>query len=242
MQVFHYTSIQALALILEDKRLLFNRLSQVDDMQEGKVKGFESISDYIYVSSWTQSKKENIALWSMYSKNHAGVRLELTESAIKVNNDKVGVLANVKAETLNVYSLKYNGLVKYVPEAALEAALIEQIDNKNLKLKENEIGMLKSDLWAFQEEYRFRILGVPKNNVNETSSPYLNDILYMLRDKPKNKETELYVDIPKKAFQNMSVLLGPKTTKADRIIVESLVKDYIPNFNGKIEKSILEIR
>ena len=34
MQIHHYTSIETLALILKHKTIRFNRLDQVDDMEE----------------------------------------------------------------------------------------------------------------------------------------------------------------------------------------------------------------
>ena len=35
--IYHYTTIESLALILKNKTLLFNRLDCVDDLDEGSV-------------------------------------------------------------------------------------------------------------------------------------------------------------------------------------------------------------
>ncbi len=61
MQIHHYTSIETLALILKHKTIRFNRLDQVDDMEES-MNGSETtgtkLRQYIFFSCWIQDKKD----------------------------------------------------------------------------------------------------------------------------------------------------------------------------------------
>ena len=75
--LYHYTSISTLAHILESKKIRFNRLDRVDDIEEGKAIDVNNISSFIYVSCWTNKKYESIPLWNMYTPNMKGVRIEL---------------------------------------------------------------------------------------------------------------------------------------------------------------------
>lgn len=62
MMIYHYTTIDSLALTLKNQTLLFNRLDCVDDIEEGSV---ESSGIYIgkcvFVSCWTESKEGSVS-------------------------------------------------------------------------------------------------------------------------------------------------------------------------------------
>jgi hypothetical protein len=78
MKIYHYTNIEALALILKNQTIRFNRLDQVDDIEEGNAESWGvTFCQYVFVSCWTDKKEENIPLWKMYSGNTGGIRLAL---------------------------------------------------------------------------------------------------------------------------------------------------------------------
>ncbi len=81
--IYHYTTIENLALIFENNTLRLNSLAHVDDMEEGLVNTSKNMSKHLYVSCWTKNKNENIALWNMYSKNMKGIRIGNLKSKIK---------------------------------------------------------------------------------------------------------------------------------------------------------------
>lgn len=68
-KLYHYTSINNLALILKSKSIRFGRLDQVNDPTEGMADDFYCLSPYIFVSCWTGNNQENLALWNMYTPN-----------------------------------------------------------------------------------------------------------------------------------------------------------------------------
>ena len=76
MKIFHYTSIETLALILKHRTLRFNNVSNVNDPDECQTADFGSMQPYCFVSCWTKNKKESIPFWKIYAENGKGIRLE----------------------------------------------------------------------------------------------------------------------------------------------------------------------
>ena len=75
--LYHYTSIDTLGLILQHKKIRFNRLDKVDDLQESESADLGRLGRLFFVSCWSDSSEENIPLWSMYTPNMSGVRIKL---------------------------------------------------------------------------------------------------------------------------------------------------------------------
>ena len=59
MKIYHYTTIENLALILKNKTLRFNALTNVDDMDEGITKD-RNLQKFIFVSCWGDNSEESI--------------------------------------------------------------------------------------------------------------------------------------------------------------------------------------
>ena len=51
--LFHYTTIEKLALILKNRKIRLNSLCNMDDLQEGRAKDLNNLGKFFYVSSWT---------------------------------------------------------------------------------------------------------------------------------------------------------------------------------------------
>lgn len=76
MKIYHYTSIDSLALILKNRTLRFTRLDHVDDLEEAKVEQSQyDLAKFLFVSCWTENGEESIPLWKMYSGGETGVRI-----------------------------------------------------------------------------------------------------------------------------------------------------------------------
>lgn len=76
MRIYHYTSIDSLALILKNRTLRFTRLDRVDDLEEARVEQNQyDLSKFLFVSCWTENGEESIPLWKMYSGGAGGVRI-----------------------------------------------------------------------------------------------------------------------------------------------------------------------
>ena len=73
--LYHYTSVESLAMILSTKTFKLSPLSVLDDLQEEKTKDVTKIGATVFISSWTDDK-ESIPMWNMYSKMESGVRIK----------------------------------------------------------------------------------------------------------------------------------------------------------------------
>lgn len=76
MKIYHYTTIETLALILESKYIKFSRLDMLDDKTESEPFSVFNPLQYIFSSSYTYDDTENIPLWKMYANMETGIRIE----------------------------------------------------------------------------------------------------------------------------------------------------------------------
>ncbi len=176
--LYHYTSVDVLALILKTKKNRFNRLDKLDDLTECNSKDGKTFGKNIFVSCWTDDSKENIPLWKMYA-GLDGVRLRFPSKWYKeyIHNGNEG-MSRIEANGKYMeYSSTYSGPIspeelineKYVilPLFRLEEFLVEvgYDDTKTLPnvIKEDKdkniilmdtLGKYKSSYWEFQNEYR----------------------------------------------------------------------------------------
>ena len=88
--LFHYTSLETLALILENRTLCFNNLMNVDDVEEAETADMGLFGKYVNVSCWTEEESESIALWNLYTPNMHGVRIKLPLFPFKKYSYKKG--------------------------------------------------------------------------------------------------------------------------------------------------------
>lgn len=88
--LYHYTSIETLALILENKTLCFNNLLYVDDSEEAETSDMEKFGKFAYVSCWTRDEQESIPLWNLYTPDMHGVRIRLPQFPFKKYKYKKG--------------------------------------------------------------------------------------------------------------------------------------------------------
>ncbi|MCV5372328.1 hypothetical protein OFD18_29525, partial [Escherichia coli] len=71
-EIFHYTSIASLALILKSNKIRFSRLDGVDDILEAQTHVGINFGQYFFVSCWTKTKEESIPQWHMYGNDMKG--------------------------------------------------------------------------------------------------------------------------------------------------------------------------
>lgn len=89
-RLYHYTSLDSLALILQNRTIKFNSLQNVDDLEEAATKDMGNFGKYIYASCWTDSDRESIALWKLYTPDMHGVRITLPAFPFKKYRYKAG--------------------------------------------------------------------------------------------------------------------------------------------------------
>lgn len=82
--LYHYTSVESLALILKNRSFRFSPLSVLDDLQEERVKDQQKFGKYVFVSSWTEEEEESIPMWNMYSNMSSGIRIKMKKNPFKI--------------------------------------------------------------------------------------------------------------------------------------------------------------
>jgi hypothetical protein len=97
-----------------------------------------------------------------------------------------------------------------------------------------DLGSRKHTNWRFENEYRFRLFAsFPEGQEG--------DLTFLSPEEIREVVTKL-VDVPldQCALNEARILLGPKTTDAHRLMVESLCARYAPKID--ISKSAIRIR
>jgi Protein of unknown function (DUF2971). len=255
--LYHYTSINTLGLILKGKKIRFNNLCDLDDLDEGTY-AETKWGKYCFVSSWTYESEESIQMWNMYTDNMNGVRIKLKRNPFKsyklpyigsekgfvdsivpfeeIYNDHYSVASYLRSKLLNkvIYSD-----ISFIDSIKKNKPLIEEGDN--IRYNVENVGINKNKYWDFQKEYRYILHIIPfgtriHNKTEEEIKKMINN-LKSLVDLPFN---DYYLDLEFDAFDGMEILLGPKTNEIDYEIVELLLKKY--NIQAKIITSCLKNR
>ncbi|MCO4322317.1 hypothetical protein [Aliidiomarina quisquiliarum] len=189
MNKHHYTTIQTLALILESRKIRFNRLTNVDDIQESRNYGKHDLSKFIYISCWTTSNEESIPLWKMYTPDMQGVRLTFEDQPFLMRrldpNEMPGLDMQISDDILSPMTLRqmmseqcfiipsflardhFGKHVEYVDDVSgiYENAVelkIEEDGKASLTISEfDSLAIHKSKIWSFQEEFRYKLIAFP---------------------------------------------------------------------------------
>lgn len=246
--LYHYTSIENLALILKSGQIRFTALDTVDDLNEGLTLDVDDYRQFIFVSCWTNNAEESIPIWNMYAKDMSGVRISLPKypfNHYSLNDFPEEVVSSKPFHGSTIVN-KLHFDVGYIfrqdyhyfydviytnNQNDLRPKLIDLEDNCQT-IWSAKIGKYKEMHWQFQSESRYRIIVYPKDGFKVSGDKFTF----------KNKMNLKYIDIPIRpdAFESMSILLGPKQSEAHKIIVESLIEKYNPKI--KLENSSLKIR
>lgn len=246
MKIHHYTSIETLALILKYKTIRFNRLDRVDDMEESmygsgptKIK----LGQYVFVSCWTKDDLENISLWKMYT-NFKGVRITMDEDmfvSYKVNETLKSYFPSPLYIIDECYASSYINYItchEIIYDKNIESKikdLVVPAGDTGAFISTDKIGLYKSKEWEFQHECRFKITLFPFNVMDfDNSGPnialnfygaLLKSIGPSLRSNIPIKKQFIDIPLNEEKLGEIIVMLGPKATESERIIVESLLKD-----------------
>ncbi len=238
----------------------------MDDIEEsiyGSGPSETKLAQYTFVSCWTKNAEENISLWNMYTK-FKGVRIGLDEMPFvtyKINDryysffkpwlgygdDFIYSCINNEAK---LYDIHY---VDNIEEKVRE--LVQSDGTHSIQIQTPDIGIYKRKEWSVQQESRFRIFVMPigplssYNKINTDGNVIYNILstLFnivgssMVQSKPI-KKTFIDIDLDPEKLNNIEVMMGPLTSEADRIIVESLLKPFTgsniknSSFFGKIRE------
>lgn len=256
MKLYHYTTIEALAMILKTRSIKFNRLDCVDDMEELAISKNIRLGQYMFVSCWTENSEESIPLWKMYSGDYHGVRIGLEKDMFydhmvtnlvlpngetmkgtlpsKISGDE---FFNPEYFILPVTSHPANKLfychVEYVDDVDKMVSDCFQLQKDNgiyisSKMNLGEIGKYKNKRWAFQQESRFRIVILPSNPLLEDERDASSIMLKaILQNKPLNIKN-FFLSLRNEVLDSIEITLHPNSSESDKIVIGALCDKYAP--------------
>ena len=116
--LYHYTSLETLALILKNRTICFNNLLYVDDIEEAETEDMGRFGRYVYVSCWTEDSEESIPLWHMYTPDMHGVRIRMRQFPFKKYSFKKGeyFLSEDVVSYINLKKIYEENKASIVPE------------------------------------------------------------------------------------------------------------------------------
>lgn len=252
--IYQYTNLNALALILKNRTIRFNRLDRVDDIEEGGIapSGI-NFCKYVFVSCWTENAEENIPLWKMYGGDSGGIRIGLDKDMFKkyiISRIDLGETKGYGAfpslippkdwvnPNYSFYPLdnaSFYRQIQYVDDVAevtKDAVKFFNVTDKGgeFLLSLNAFGTYKHKRWAFQDESRFVLYAFPFNLIKEGQHvTFPAKLVQSLVEGRLLPFTYYDLSLKDEAFSNMEIRLSPSITDSQRIIIQSLVDKYAPN-------------
>ena len=224
--LFHYTSIETLALILSTQTIRFSRADMVNDLEELKIIDLPAMKESVFVSCWTVSEKESIPLWKMYGSNLKGVRIKLPTDMFR-RGSKPYLSYKGNCHLINLMSLENvvqrGKSYHWIPYIFGPTKVQYSKDNSVSVIENNElmvdrIGTVKLEHWKFEDEYRYLI--IPDALWNSAEMRFQIDKASSIV--PVDQEN---VDIPLSlsAINLIEVTLGPAAKDAEHCIVDTLL-------------------
>ena len=225
--LYHYTLVESLAMILSTKKFRLSPLSDLDDLQEGKTLDLSTISQTVFVSSWTKESKESIPMWNMYSDMRAGVRIKA-----KANLFEEFKITPDGTITVSDYSHWKDDIITFLQE--LQQVIYSNnendlfpkiIDEKNGAWNQSKLGIFKNTAWKFQKEWRYIVRLWPGIKYDETDD--CPEDIY--KKFATQIDKYIYLNIKSKLFDALEVTLSPKISEGNRLIVNILKEKFCPN-------------
>ncbi len=252
--LYHYTSIENLALILKNRTIRLNALSNMDDRQESRSADLYSIGRFFFVSCWTDEEKESIPMWNMYTRIDSGVRIGLQKNPFVSKGTSRDNLSNALnmpgsgVEKVNTF-LDLSILVQqgvFSPQAWEGDILIKilytddkchlepqvvTIDGDQIQLDYRDIGKYKNTYWSFQNEWRYLIVFLPlelDGNMEMMQQKINVTANLMARDMLTAPFDYYDLQIREDAMEAMVVTPSPKITPGNRMLLDLLLEKYNP--------------
>jgi len=256
--LYHYTSIESLALILKNRTIRLNPLDKMDDLQEQKTEDIENIGKFVFVSSWTDDSTESIPMWKMYTDPTAGVRIKLRKNPFVWQGTKakdieqvVGIPVNVATPSddplhtfLDLSKLfaggyyspqSWNGKILeriiYTNNISKLEPKIGSVENGKININIADLGKYKNTHWEFQSEWRYIMSFFP---MSFKGNPEILNILF------SQNVNKLYqgtlsppfryfdLEIASDCFDELEITCSPQMTLGNRVLLGTLVEKYNP--------------
>lgn len=233
--LYHYTSLEVLALILKNKTIRFNSIKNLDDTEESSLKYCSNNPPETYVSCWmapsdrANELDESIPMWGLYTKMEDGIRIELPTYPFacpveEVHNSVYGtydyerakmipVLPQQRTDPEIVCMLQPNYHNYLCPVIYSDDILATDIQASTpdgpivSTIHWGTIARFKRTVWSFQKEYRYIIM-LQKTDKRMSLQPYY--------------DAELRDDV----IREMKIVVSPMFSEGNRALLEALLDKY----------------
>ncbi len=233
--LYHYTTLETLALILDTQKLRFSNLCGVDDPLEKyvNVKAFsrtngeiqsvrENLGKCCFVSCWTREAEESIPMWDMYANRKTGVRIELPIDMFDLNYD----INNIDKPKLKpLLDIKIPKIMPELIEISYDRIEDPDLISDEWEIELDNLGRFKIPEWSFQKECRFRIFGSFDGKKESKRYYNINNMMGINYPNPVDDDA-IFFKLNDKAVSEIRVLIGPDMSKGQRILLEALMKRY----------------
>lgn len=256
--LYHYTSIDSLALILKNRTIRLNPLDKMDDLQEQKTADVENLGKFVFVSSWTEDAKESIPMWKMYTNPASGVRIKLrknpfvwhgtrikdivakTGMALTPDSDPEGELHTFLdyAELMDKGYMSvqaFNGdilkQVEYTDEISKLEPKVAHIQDGKIELNIGNLGRYKNTHWEFQKEWRYIMTFISMNfkvGIETMQMLYSLTVTKMVQGKEPPPFRYYDLKIAPEFFDEMEIVCSPQMSPGNKLIIETLIEKYNP--------------
>jgi len=238
--------------MLKNRTLRFSTLANVDDIDEGMTKEFKSAQQYLFVSCWTEEKRESIPQWAVYSNNMEGIRIgvEINEDNPReifelVKDPKTNILRPEELGLLKNFPLvasaetPFYRKMKYTDDQSKLNPSIMNYDEEKLLIDMSKVALYKSPEWRFQKETRFIIdFSVSPINADMTSNKNFDLLKSMqVQNLPFEHKDIRLADY---FFENLEITFGPKCSNVHKEFVEMYVNKF--KIQAELKDSYLNIR
>lgn len=256
--LYHYTSIEKLALILKNQTIRLNPLDTMDDLQEAKTADVDNIGKFVFVSSWTSDSEESIPMWKMYTNLSSGVRIKLktnpflwhgttgkefeSSTTLKAadeatKNGKLETFLNIvelfKANIMSPQAFGGDILhqVTYTNDKNLLEPKIAAVTSENISLDLGSLGKYKNEGWRFQKEWRYIMTFITMRfdkGVEESHKQFVQTGNRMLTGEETPPFRFYDLKIDPILFSEMEITVSPQLSPGNRVLLETLVEKYNP--------------
>lgn len=264
-RLYHYTTVESLALILKNRTLRLNPLDKMDDLQEAQSLSRQNYGQFVYVSSWTDMKEESIPMWKMYSSMTSGVRISLPPCPFQIfdlsqncfRDPTLQERASMYTTTalypvVNIYDDLQRNVstatnigqqlhkVEYTDDVEKLCPKLEKIDGDKAHIALDMMGIYKSSIWSFQSEYRYLIRSIPCNLLGGNAMQNWSIVVNTMIQMGGVKSNRQYIDLrlAGNMLDQMVITTSPAISPSNKIIVEALLSQFCPK--ARIESSALE--
>lgn len=251
--LYHYTNLESLALILQNKTLRFNPLNKMDDLQENMTNDIKNIGRFFFASCWTDDAEESIPMWNMYASLNSGVRIALLRSPFvryRITAEEISELTGMPMSNIN---LGENGLESFLPFSDLlkgfyssaflsDGNILKKIEytsdidklvpqiredtEAGISLNLEKVGKFKNTKWAFQHEWRYlmSILPVDVFGNPETMEKRFSEMIQHLIKGTLPHMLDYYdLKLDQKAIESIEVIPSPKMSPGNIVLLKQLM-------------------